>query len=210
MGLYPVNLKIGGRLCVIVGGGKVAARKAASLLECGAVVKVVSPALNEEFEAFHGRFDHVARPYHWGDLEGAFLAIAATDDDETNRSVEEEAHGRHVLLNVVDKPAQCNFYVPSVIRRGELLITAATGGELPALSKRLRKQLEAEFPEQWGLAVELLGEARREVISRINDESVKTKCLAELATLDLVPLITGDGPGAAQAEIERCISRYLA
>lgn len=210
MGLYPVNLKIAGRLCVIIGGGKVAARKAASLLECGAVVKVVSPALNEEFEQFHGQIDHVARPYHWGDLEGAFLAIAATDDDETNRSVEEEAHGRHVTLNVVDKPDQCDFYVPSVIRRGDLLLTVSTGGELPALSKRLRKQLEGEFPQEWARAITLLGEARREVISRISEESVKTKCLAELAALDLVPLIASGGEAAAQAEIERCISRYLA
>lgn len=210
VGLYPVNLKVDGRLCVIIGGGKVAARKATSLLECGAVVKVVSPALHEEFEPFHGSIDHVVRPYRRGDLEGAFLVIAATDDNETNRSVESEACDRQVLLNVVDKPEQCNFYVPSSIRRGELLLTVSTGGESPALAKRLRRQLEGEFPQEWAEAIRLLGEARREVISRVSEESMKRKCLAELVALELVPLISSGGAEAAQAEIERCISRYLA
>lgn len=187
-----------------------AVRKAASLLECGAAVTVISPALHPEFEMLHGAFEHVGRPYRWGDLEGAFLAIAATDDDDTNRAVEEEAHGRRLLLNVVDKPEQCNFYVPSTIRRGELLITISTGGELPALSKRLRRQLELEFPEEWAEALELLGEARREVISGIGDEAKKTECLTELAALDLVPLIRDGGADAAETEIDKCISRYLA
>lgn len=210
MALYPVNLKIEGRSCVIVGGGKVAVRKAASLLECGAKVKVVSPALDAEFDVLRGEIEHVDRPYRRGDLQEAFLAIAATDDDETNRAVEEEAQSLQLLLNVVDKPEQCNFYVPSTVRRGELLITVSTGGELPGLSKRLRKQLEAEFPEGWAEALTLLGEARRKVIASVSDEAQKAKCLTELAALDLVPLLSKGGVEAAEAEIERCISRYLA
>ena len=208
--LYPVNLKIESRLCVIIGGGKVAVRKAASLLECGARVKIVSPVLDSGFEAYDGRFEHVVRAYRQGDLEGAFLVIAATNDSDTNKAVEEEANSRHLLLNVVDRPDQCNFYVPSTIRRGELLITVSTGGELPALSKRLRQQLEAEFPEQWAEALTLLGRARREVISGAGDEAKKAQCLAELAALDLVPLLKSGGAEAARAEIDKCISQYLA
>jgi precorrin-2 dehydrogenase/sirohydrochlorin ferrochelatase len=208
--LYPINLKVESRLCTIIGGGRVAVRKAASLLECGAEVKVISPALDPEFEMYHGRFEHVARPYRWGDLEGSFLAIAATDEEETNRAVEEEAHGRHLLLNVVDKPEQCNFYVPSTIRRGELLITVSTGGELPALSKRLRRRLQEEFPEEWAEALTLLGEARRRVIASVSDEAKKSECLGELAALDLVTPLREGGPEQARAEIEKCISRYLA
>jgi precorrin-2 dehydrogenase/sirohydrochlorin ferrochelatase len=206
--LYPANLKIDGRQCIVIGGGKVAVRKVQSLAEAGALVKVVSPVLDPEFESLHGRFEHVARPYRWGDLEGSFLAIAATDDDATNRAVEEEAFGRHMLLNVVDKPDQCNFFVPSSIMRGELMITVSTGGQLPALSKRLRRQLEEEFPQEWAAALELLGTARRRVIAQMKDEGQKRNCLEELAALDLVPILKSGGETAAQAEIDKCISRY--
>ncbi|MFA5809655.1 MAG: bifunctional precorrin-2 dehydrogenase/sirohydrochlorin ferrochelatase [Thermoleophilia bacterium] len=210
MALYPANLRISGRRCVIIGGGRVAARKAAALLECGALVKVVSPALDGEFETMDGNIEHVDRPYARGDLDGAFLVIAATDDDETNRAVEEEARSGNLMLNVVDKPEQCNFYVPSSIRRGELMITISTGGQLPALAKRLREQLEEEFPREWEPALELLGKARADVISRVKDEERKKQCLTDLAALDLVPLLQAGGPQAAQVEIDKCISRYLA
>jgi precorrin-2 dehydrogenase/sirohydrochlorin ferrochelatase len=208
--LYPANIRISGRRCVIIGGGRVAARKAAVLLECGALVKVVSPALDAEFETMAGSIEHVERSYARGDLEGSFLVIAATDDDETNRAVEEEARSGNLMLNVVDKPEQCNFYVPSSIRRGELMITISTGGRLPALAKRLREQLEEEFPREWEPALQLLGKARANVISRVKDEERKKQCLTDLAALDLVPLLQAGGPQAAQVEIDKCISRYLA
>lgn len=210
MALYPANLKIAGRDCVIIGGGKVAARKAAALLECGAKVKVVSPVLDAEFNALAEGIEHIERPYRSGDLAGSFLAIAATDDEQTNRAVEEEAQAAGLLLNVVDKPDQCNFYVPSSIRRGELMVTISTGGQLPALAKRLRRQMEELFPLEWEPALEMLGSARLEVISKMSDEEQKQQCLTELAALDLVPLIQSDGREAAQAEIDKCISRYLA
>jgi len=208
--LYPVNLKVEGRPCVIIGGGRVAARKAASLLECGARLKVVSPELDPAFGDLSSGFEHTSRGYLAGDLEGAFLTIAATDDDSVNRAVEAEARERQQLLNVVDKPEQCNFYVPSSVRRGELMLTVSTGGQLPALAKRLRRQIEGEFPGEWAPALELLGEARGQVISRIEDEGKKKECLTELAALDLVPLLRDGSETAARSEIEKCISRYLA
>ena len=143
-------------------------------------------------------------------LKGAFMAIAATDDDAVNRAVEEEARALQLLLNVVDKPEQCNFYVPSSVKRGDLMLTVSTGGQLPALSKRLRRQLEEEFPGEWELALELLGEARGQVISRISDEEKKKECLTELAVLDLIPLLRDGKESVARSEIEKCISRYLA
>ena len=208
MALYPVNLKLEGRPCVVIGGGKVALRKAESLLECGAEVKVVSPVLDPEFERYQGRFDYMDRPYRRGDLQGAFLAIAATDDEAVNREVESEAQDLGLLLNVVDRPGQCNFYVPASVRRGELMLTVSTGGGLPALAKRLRQQLEAEFPQEWARALELLGDARRQVIARVKDEDAKRQCLAELAQLDLAAILHSGGEAAAQSEIDKCISRY--
>ena len=205
--LYPVNLRIDGRPCVIIGGGRVAARKAAALLDCGARLKVVSPELDPGFADLGVVFEHIARSYEPGDLAGAFLAIAATDDDMVNRAVEAEAARRQLLLNVVDKPGQCNFYVPSSVRRGELMLTVSTGGQLPALAKRLRRRIEREFPGEWAPALELLGEARGQVISRIEDEEKKKECLTELAALDLVPLLRDGNETAARSEIEKCISR---
>lgn len=206
--LYPINLKIDGRLCTIIGGGRVAYRKVRSLLECGAQVKVVSPVLSDEFKAVSGEVEHINRAYQEGDLKGSFLVIAATDDEETNKAVEKEARERNLPLNIVDRPEQCDFYVPSSIRRGELMLTVSTSGRLPALSKRLRKQLEERFPLEWEEALELLGAARARVIKQITDEKKKRECLAELASLDLVSALRKGGRQAAEAEIEKCISRY--
>lgn len=208
MSLYPVNLKAEGRLCTIVGGGAVARRKAGALLDCGARVRVVAPALDRSFEPLYGRFEHVARAYRWGDLEGSFIVIAATDDEDVNRAVVEEARGRHLLLNVVDRPDECNFYVPSCVRRGGLLVTVSTGGQLPALSKQLRQRLEMEFPEEWAGVLELMGQARQRLVFRIKDEETRKRCLTELAGLDLVTVFQQGGRDAVEAEIEKCISQY--
>ena len=208
MTLYPANLKLDDRLCTVIGGGRVAVRKVQSLLECQARVKVVSPELVPEFDLLTGCYEHVPRPYQSGDLTGSFLAIAATDDEATNRAVEAEAGSLGILLNVVDKPDQCNFYVPSTIRRGELMITISTGGQLPALAKRLRQQLEQQFPIEWSTLLKLLGEARLRVIAQVEDEDRKIECLTELASLDLLPLLAENDLDAAQAEIDQCISRY--
>lgn len=208
MELYPINLKVAGRLCTIVGGGQVASRKARTLVDCGARLRVIAPELSPEFDELCGDCDIRQRDYRPGDLEGSFLVIAATDDEETNRAVEAEASRLDLPLNVVDRPEQCNFFVPSSIRRGDLLLTVGTGGQLPALSKRLRRQLQEEFPEEWSEALELLGEARRRVISSIDDEQMKRECLTELAALDLVAVLRDGGRIAALAEIDRCISQF--
>lgn len=208
MTLYPVNLKITGRRCTIVGGGEVALRKAESLLECGARLRVVAPALDPGFDSWHGRFEHIARPYRWGDLEGSFLVIAATDDEKTNQAVEEETLGRHLLLNVVDQPERCNFYVPASVRRGELLLTVATGGQSPALAKRLRLRLEEHYGPEWEPVLNLLGKARQRVIDSIGDPEQRRRCLTALAGLDLIDEYRHGGEIAVQAEIDRCISRF--
>jgi len=210
LGLYPINLKLEGRPCVIIGGGRVAARKAAALIECGVRLKVVAPDLAPGFKELGAGVEHIARSYADGDLEGAFLVIAATDNEAVNRAVEQEAREKGLFLNVVDRPELCNFYVPSSVRRGSLLLSVSTGGLLPALSKRLRLQLEDEFPAEWEPVLELLGEARERVINGLADADKKKECLTELAALNLVPLLMDGGESAARSEIEKCISRYLA
>lgn len=170
MKTYPVCLvHLEGARCVIVGGGAVAARKAAGLVEAGARPVVISPMLCDALEerAARGEVHAVRRAYREGDLEGARLAIAATDDAAVNHRVSEEARARNVPVNVVDDPDHCTFIAPAVVRRGDLLLAIATGGRAPALARRLRQQLEGQYPPAYGALIELAGELRGQVLDAL-------------------------------------------
>lgn len=132
---YPAFLDIEGRKCVIVGGGEVAARKAKALAQAGGLVKVVSPEVCWRVSdlAEKGLVQLLRRRFRARNLNGAFLAIASTDDRDVNEKVFEAARRKTVLVNVVDSPAQCDFIVPSVVSRGALSIAISTSGVSPAL-----------------------------------------------------------------------------
>src|SRR5205809_3374785 len=159
---YPVSLDLEGRRCVVVGGGTVAEHKVQGLLDAGAAVTVVAgeftPALREL--AARGELELLPRPYARGDLAGAFLTIAAADDGAVNAEVFGEASERRVLCNAVDDVEHCHFAVPSIVRRGELLLAISTGGRAPALAKRLRQRLADELGWEWEALVDVLGEVR--------------------------------------------------
>ena len=165
---YPVFLHVKGRRCVVVGGGEVAQRKVEALVEAGARVRVIAPSLTPRLSemAAAGTVEAEPRPYAPGDLKGAFLAIAATDDAETNTLVTREARRRRVLLNVVDQPRACSFIVPSVVRRGELVLAVSTGGLSPALARRVREELEAHFGPEYALLARVVGRVRRRLRRR--------------------------------------------
>ena len=148
---YPVYLNLRGRRCVIVGGGTVAEGKIARLLDSGAQICVVSP------DASPGILQYVAdgqvrweqRTYRDGDLEGAFIAIAATNVREVNRRIFEEAEQRGVMLNAVDDPPNCSFIAPSIVQRGPVTLAISTGGVSPALARKLRESLQASHDLVW-------------------------------------------------------------
>jgi precorrin-2 dehydrogenase/sirohydrochlorin ferrochelatase len=189
--MYPVTLDVRGRLCVVVGGGNVAARKVESLLEAGARVRLVAPELCAALEglAADGTIEHRKRPYAPEDLDGAFLAISATDDRATNEQVSRDATARGLLVNVVDVPELCTFQVPASIRRGSLLITISTGGKSPALSRRIREQLDATFGEEYAAFLDLLGELRRHVMNSIASQSERQRVWEAILDSDAVALI---------------------
>ena len=168
MAYYPVFLEMKDRPCVVVGGGKVAERKAEGLLDAGARVTVVSPDLTPALAALReeGRLRHVARPYREGDLEGYEVAVVATDDGAVNAEVAREGRMRRVWVNAVDDPLNCDFILPSVIRRGDVVVAVSTGGASPALARRLREELEAFLDEDYAPLTELLQEVRQELRSR--------------------------------------------
>lgn len=176
MGYYPIFLDLAQRPCLVIGGGSVAGRKVEGLLQVGAAVTVISPILTERLDGWvkEGRVRYEARRYQTGDLAGCQLAFVATDDPQVNAAVCEEGRERGVWVNAVDDPAHCDFIVPSVLRRGELVVAVATGGSSPALSRAIREQLEAYFTEDYGTLAEIVGEVRRELRERSSFPSAET------------------------------------
>lgn len=162
---YPISLDIDGKRCVVIGGGEVALRKVNTLLEHDAIVQVISPELCSELEDWlaAGRIIVSKRSYADGDLAGAFVVIAATDDADVNRRAAAEAEKLGVLVNVVDVPELSNFIVPSHLRRGDLSIAVSTGGASPALARRIRERLEGEFGDEYAALLALVGRARSEL-----------------------------------------------
>ena len=167
MSFYPICLDLEAKPCVVVGGGRVAERKVLGLLSCSAQVSVISPALTEELQLQHadGNIQWIDREYRQGDLAQAFLVIAATDDEETQKEVYEEAAGNNLLLNVADVPQRCNFILPATVRRGDLAISVSTAGKSPALARKLRMELEKSFGPEYGILVDIMGALRPEILA---------------------------------------------
>lgn len=209
MPLYPLFLKLDGRRCVVVGGGTIAARKVRALLECGARVAVVSLELHTKLEEYAeaNEIEIVRRAFEPGDLEGAAVAIAATNNRKVNEAVAKASRERGVLVNVVDVPDLCDFYVPSRVDRGDLQIAIGTGGAFPALAKRLRLALEKQFGPEFAAYVELLGRYRQEAKTRIVDPRQRTK--AEEAFLDspAFALVAEGKHEEAEKALEACLTR---
>lgn len=162
MKYYPLFVRLDGRACVVIGGGEVAERKVEGLLAAGATVTVISPELTTRLEAMTeaGAIHLRRRTYEKGDLAGAFLAYAATDDENTNAAIAAEAEGGGVLLNVVDRTEFCSFIVPAIVERGDLLIATSTSGASPMLARRIREELEARFGPEYALGLRLLRAVR--------------------------------------------------
>ena len=162
---YPVFMNVKGKKCVVIGGGQVALRKVRILLEHGADVEVISPDLYPELAelAERGEIRALTREYQAGDLENAFVAIAAINNNEINQRVAVEARRRAVLVNVVDDAEKSDFIVPSYLRRGDVAIAVSTGGKSPALARKIRSRLEKELGNEYALLVGLIGEVRAEL-----------------------------------------------
>lgn len=187
MSLFPIFLKLTARPTIVVGAGHLAEAKIESLLLAQAQVTVVAPTANprlvELAEAGEITWHH--RAYEPGDLAGNFLAVAATNDAAVNRAVFAEAEATGVLVNAVDDPPFCDFYFPSVVRRGDLQIAISTAGHSPALAQRLRKEINSILPLDTGDWLEELGNLRREVLQLepLNEE--RKRLLHTLADRDV-------------------------
>ena len=159
---YPVFLDLTDGPVLVVGGGPVAEGKVEGLLAAGANVTVVSPAVTPRLAGWvaAGRIEHLARAYQPGDLAGRRLALVATDDPAVSGAVAAEGRERGIWVNAADEPARCDFILPSVIRRGRLVVAVSTGGASPAAARAIREELEGYLTEEHAMLVEVAADAR--------------------------------------------------
>jgi precorrin-2 dehydrogenase/sirohydrochlorin ferrochelatase len=159
---YPVFWDIADKKCVVVGGGEVAARKVKRLLDCGAKVSVISPELNSELATLKkdNRISYIPSEYDSKGIDGATLVIGATDDEKTNAAVSQDATARGIPVNIVDDPQKCDFILPSIVERGDLVIAIGTGGNSPALARHLREELESRYGAEYEIFLNILGRLR--------------------------------------------------
>lgn len=174
MSLFPIFLKLAARPCIVIGAGHLAESKIESLKAANARITVIAPEASERIRelAAAGEIEYRERPYAEGDLTGSFLVVAATNVPAVNRAVFQEATEKGVLCNAVDDPPFCDFYFPSVVRRGDLQIAISTAGASPALAQKIRKDINAQLPLDAGEWLADLGNLRREVVAAepLNDE----------------------------------------
>jgi len=164
---YPINLDVNDQPCLVVGAGAVGTRKVNGLLTCGAKVTVVSITAGSHVRALarDGIISYHGRAYRSDDLANVFLVIGATNDNALNRRIYEDARKRQILCNIADQPALCNFILPAVVRRGNLVISVSTSGQSPAFAKKLRRQLEAVYGEEYTEFLELMGAVRKKLLA---------------------------------------------
>jgi precorrin-2 dehydrogenase/sirohydrochlorin ferrochelatase len=171
MGYYPILLDLADKPCVVVGGGEVATRKVEGLLSCGAKVRVVAPEITRKLQELvdTDRIVWISRPYLSGDLRQAWLVIGATNDEAVNRQIYADCKENGTLCNIADRPECCEFILPSVIRRGDLVLAISTSGKSPAFAKTLRKRMEKEFGAEFEVFLKLMGVIRKRLLAEAHE-----------------------------------------
>jgi uroporphyrin-III C-methyltransferase/precorrin-2 dehydrogenase/sirohydrochlorin ferrochelatase len=201
---YPINLNLDGSPCLVVGGGTVASRRAAELVRAGARVTVVAPSVSPELEdlAARGVVALERREARDDEVTGAALVVVATDDEAVNRRVAAAARAAGALVTVADRPELCGFTMPAVTRRGQLTLTASTGGASPALSGLLGRSLAATFGPEWADVVDALEGYRAALRERFPADAARRKALHERALgLDLAAIARATGRAGLDARL---------
>src|SRR6266850_2770863 len=185
---FAAFLDLRGRRCLVVGGGEIGERKARTLLQSGAQVTVVSPAVTRGLAALAavGRIVERRRPFGRSDLRGCALVVAATGDPAVDDAVAALARRARVLVNVVDRPERCDFILPSVLQRGELQIAVSTGGRCPALAREIRRRLESLFGPEYTELIARTGQARRAARAAARTPAARLEAGRRVAALALV------------------------
>lgn len=203
MKYYPINIDLRGRPVLIIGGGAVAERKCRTLLEAGARVMIIAPTLSRGLRNLltSGAIEHLERDYRRGDLAGAFLVFAATGDKAVSSAVADEAAERRIPANIADMPELGAFSTPSIIARGDLLLTVSTGGKCPIVSRAIREEIDARYGPEYGTALRILGAVREKLLTLKKGSHAVKEILRALVAGGLPLLLRGD----STEEIERLL-----
>lgn len=207
MALYPVNLNIDGRSCLVIGGGAVAGRKVQSLLAAKAGVTVMSPGTTPLLAdlAAAGRVRHISEAYRPGAIDDFFIVICATDDPAVNRAAAAEARARGALVNVVDAPELCDFTVPAQVCRGDLLLTVSTGGKSPAFARRLREELEDRYGPEYGVYLELIAGTREWMKEGVAASAQRGRFWREAIDADVLGLLKAGRIVEAEEKLKNAV-----
>ena len=200
--LYPVSLVVSGKRCVVVGGGSVAARKAAGLMAAGADVVVIAPDVCDEVRDLG--VEVIERPYQPGDVDSAWLVISATGDPETNRQVYADGRRARVWVNAADDPDACSFTLPAVVRQGPVSVAVSTSGYSPALAGWIKEQIAEKLGPEIALLAELLSEARDEL--KAAGRSTEAVDWRRALDSDMLDLIRTGRTAQARERLQACLS----
>jgi len=208
---YPINVDIREKDCLVVGGGQIASRKAESLLNAGGKVRLVSPKVTDEIEqwASVGKIQLALRPFEPADLEGCFLVIGATNVPAVHDAIYQLCHEKNILVNIVDVPNRCNFIFPAVIRRGNFMLAISTNGASPGFSKKIRRELEVEFGEEYGTFLNWMSDARNSVIEKISVEADRKKVFESLIYSQVFDLLKEGKKDEAREEFDRILKEHV-
>ena len=204
---YPLNVSLKNKKCVVLGAGAVALRKVKRLLEYGAVVLVVGQKIVKPLEKLANQKKIIFKnnKADLKDLKGAFLVVAATDDRKLNARVSAYCLKKNVLVNIVDSPRECNFILPSILRRGSLAISVSTDGVSPALAKKIRKEIGQKFGFEYAKLLKLIKQVRPEVLKKIKDAQARKLFFARIFRPQILDLIRKNN----QPEVRKKIREYL-
>jgi len=199
---YPVNLIVEGRPCLVVGGGPVAAQKAAALVACGAEVHVVAEHVGPQVRALSVTWEE--RSYARGEVSDYRFVVAATESPATNAAVYDDGEAAGVWVNSADDPDNCSVTLPAVVRRGPLMITVSTGGRSPALASWLKGRLATEIGPEYEVLVDLLA-AEREAV-RADGRSTEGLNWQKALDSDMLELIKSGHVADARERLQACLS----
>jgi precorrin-2 dehydrogenase/sirohydrochlorin ferrochelatase len=197
---YPAFINLKDKKAVVVGGGRVAERKVRLLVNAGASVKLVSPEITSNIKklAEKGLLSHINRNYRKGDLQGAFIVIAATSSELLNTRI--ARHARY-LVNVVDMPSEGNYIVPSIVKRGPLTIAISTEGASPAVSKAIRKEIERHYSNEFARYLRFVETIRKRAMKKIPHAGKREEFFQSLASHELINTLRTEGFRKAQNKV---------
>ncbi len=207
MSYYPIFLELEGKTVLVVGGGNVAQRKVETLLQYGAAVNIVSKELSPKLEklAKNGDIRQIGEGFDATHLDNTYLAFAATDDQQLNHSISESARKRGLFINAVDQPADCDFIVPSIIKKGDLSIAVSTSGKSPALAKHIRKQLDLQFGKEYESFLILMGRLRKEILLLNLPQKENSRIFHDIVASDVLLAMTEEDLGKVEHILKRII-----